>query len=281
MYKVSIILSFLLWIFQGEQNDFQFPEIEGFKKTGDVEIYDSDNLFDYINGAADLYLSYEFEKLQLQRYNDPNNGSLIVEIYELSTLSNTFGIYSAERPDEGKWLDIGQQGYFEKDILNFYQGRFYVKMMSMKLEMSADIMMNIANKIEDVLPKIDDKMELIGLFPEEGKISNSERYINKNFLGYESLSEAYTAKYSIDNKKFDLFIIKNKNSNECKIMLTNYSNSIGLDTIKISQGKIDILDPFLGEFPIAWINEYIVGAINFTDEKTALEYIERVIKEIK
>ncbi len=33
-----------------------FPEMDGWESEGDPEVYDAGNLFEYINGAADLYI---------------------------------------------------------------------------------------------------------------------------------------------------------------------------------------------------------------------------------
>jgi hypothetical protein len=93
---------------------------------------DSETLFEYINGGADLYLAYDFQELKVTEYSDGKKASVTVEIYRHQTPTLAFGIYSAERPPDPNLVDIGAQGYIDKDILNFLTGNYYVKMNSFK-----------------------------------------------------------------------------------------------------------------------------------------------------
>ena len=44
------------------------------------------------------------------------------------TESNAFGIYAVERSPDYHFLPIGTEGYGTKEILNFFQDEFYVKL---------------------------------------------------------------------------------------------------------------------------------------------------------
>ena len=253
-----------------------FPEINGLEKDGEVEIYNSDNLYDYINGAADSYLNYDFESLDLQRYRGENDQSLKIEIYKHSNASTGFGIYSSERPAEGNWVKIGDQGYFEKGILNFYKGRYYVKIMTYDIENSKDMLVNTASLVSEKLESGNELLTALEFFPDSGKQANSEKYIHKNFLGYESLSEAFTAGYDVDGEKFTMFLIKKMSNNNCKQMLFNYFNSINLDKEKIKEGGILIKDPYQGEISIIWQNKYVFGVINNSNIELSEKYLRNM-----
>ena len=47
-----------------------FPQITGWKKSGEIRIFLPKNLYDYIDGGADLYLKYDFQELQVAEYQD-------------------------------------------------------------------------------------------------------------------------------------------------------------------------------------------------------------------
>ena len=47
-----------------------FPELQGFTKKGDPVSYKPATLFEYIDGAAELYLIYDFTGLNLQVYHN-------------------------------------------------------------------------------------------------------------------------------------------------------------------------------------------------------------------
>ena len=72
MKKIYLGLSILiiLWSSISEAKDFKFPEIAGWKQSGEVETFIPKNLYEYINGAADLYLMYDFEELKVEEYKN-------------------------------------------------------------------------------------------------------------------------------------------------------------------------------------------------------------------
>jgi hypothetical protein len=120
----------LLLVSGSAAKDLQFPEMTGWKPSGDVHIYTPRNLYEYINGAADLYLACEFEQLDVAEYINEKKASVVVEAYRHRTPRDAFGIYSQERLPESHFIDIGAQGYIDKNILNFVNGHYYVKINS-------------------------------------------------------------------------------------------------------------------------------------------------------
>jgi hypothetical protein len=48
--------------------ELAFPQVEGWKLTQEETVYSPNNLFDVIDGAADLYLEYNFVDLHIGRY---------------------------------------------------------------------------------------------------------------------------------------------------------------------------------------------------------------------
>jgi hypothetical protein len=259
----------------------EFPEIEDLEKDGDVEFYDPNNLYDYINGAADSYLNYDFESLNLQRYKGSNNQSLKIEIYKHSNAATGFGIYSSERPTDGNWLNIGSQGYFEKGILNFYKGRYYVKIMTYDIDDSKNLLINTANLIADKLDGGNEILSALELFPDSGKQINSEKYVHRNFMGYESLNKVFTAEYEIEGNYFELFFIEKENDKVCRAMLKEYFKSIEQDTSIINEGKILINDPYQGEIKTILKKNILIGAINYSDAKLAENHLELFLNNLK
>ena len=71
---------------EADERERPFPEIEGWSLQIQEKVYTPDNLWDIINGAADLYLSYDFRKLHLAEYKDTTGLEVRIEIYHHNTL---------------------------------------------------------------------------------------------------------------------------------------------------------------------------------------------------
>lgn len=213
-----------------------FPTFAGWTKKGKPDLYTPDNLFEYINGAAEVFLSYDFVKLATLTYENNKENSFTVDVYQHSSDRNGFGIYSQEKPQKGDFLDIGTQGYYEKGVLNFLKGSFYVKMSGYDLgDNDKKILTTAARRLAKALEGSMDFPAVVKCFPGKGKIANSEVYINRNFLGHSFLHSAFVTDYEIDGRKFQVFIIETGKPEEVEEILNNYTGFLKKKGIPVEQ----------------------------------------------
>ena len=252
-----------------------FPEIPGMSKIRTPEIYTPDNLYEYINGAAELYLSYDFRELVTLTYENAKEQSLTIEIYRHSSSPNGFGIYAQERPQSGDFLKIGTQGYYEKGTLNFVRGSYYVKLICFGFGSDdKSLLISVAQKVANQLEGELSFPRIVYSFPEEGKIKNSEKFISQNFLGHSFLRSAFTADYKDANTTFKLFIIKGADAKDCEEMLTKYLQFAKIPVDTLQQGRNQVSDPYHGDVLLSWQGEYIAGVLYIEQEKLRQKYIK-------
>ncbi len=77
-----------------------FPEVKEWNLDVGDQVYNPDNLWDLINGAADAYLSYDFRNLYTAVYSDTDDKFVKVYIFKHGDDKNAFGIDSQERNRE-------------------------------------------------------------------------------------------------------------------------------------------------------------------------------------
>jgi hypothetical protein len=65
-------------------------------------------LFDYMDGAGELYLGYRFKHLDVYEYARPGEEKILVELYWMETSDDAFGLLSGDW--DGEPVDIGQAG---------------------------------------------------------------------------------------------------------------------------------------------------------------------------
>jgi hypothetical protein len=158
---------------KAEKRTELFPEIKEWKKSEEIQTYTPENLYEYINGAAELYLIYDFQELQASEYTSENEASIVIEIYYHKTPEHAFGIYSQERPTEGNFVDIGTQGYIAVPIVNFVAGNTYVKINSYNVgNKSEKVLQTFANRVAENIGDKGPLPKILNCFPEEGKKKN-------------------------------------------------------------------------------------------------------------
>ncbi len=264
---------------QPDLKPFVFPQVTGWRRSGEIQTFIPKTLFEYINGGADLYLSYDFQELKVAEYSNAKKSSVIIEIYRHKTPIHAFGIYSQERLSDANFLEIGAQGYIETNVLNFVGGPYYVKINSFNT--GADdrkILIAFAKKVSEILGERGALPSILSSFPEEGKKKNSEKFINRNFLGYSFLHSAFSADYSHSEIEFKLFVIESAEKSDCKEMIEKYLQQTRSPGQNISEGRYNILDPYHGEIDLCWKGNYIWGIFNAKDRALRSKYL-RLLEE--
>ena len=271
-----------LWAPGLEAKDFKFPEIAGWRQSGEVQTFSPKTLFEYINGDADLYLMYDLQELKVTEYLNEKKASVIVDVYRHKTPTHAFGIYSQERLPNANFLDIGAQGYIEQNILNFLTGPYYVKINSYSTGAEdREILLTFAKKVAENLGEKGRLPSILSSFPQEGKKNNSEKFISINFLGYSFLHSAFTAEYELSGTKFKLFVIEGADGNDCRDMVQKYLQQTGNTKKNIVEGIYTISDSYHGEIGFYWKGKFIWGALNLTDVSLRSKYLKLFEKELE
>jgi hypothetical protein len=257
----------------------QFPEIPGWKLKVDDRVYNSGDLWELINGAADIFLSYYFEDLHIGEYTKKNQ-MIRVELYRHKTVDDAYGIYTAERMPDYPLVSVGAQGYKSQGVLNFTAGNYYVKIMSAGIDEADEISIaSTAEKIDASLMQPKLMPDILNLFPEEGKVMLSDSYIAQNFMGYTFFHHAFTAKYE-NPADFQLFIIRLP-PEEIQKMVDQYIAMMKEDKVTRSNELIIVNDLFNGTVFLNQTNNILVGVVNTQDEEIARSYISKVYEKLK
>jgi hypothetical protein len=285
MKKILLGLIFLLtvMVMAKAQTDAKlFPGIDGWKNPDSLSTYTSDNLWDIINGAADGYLLYDFEEMTMGDYTKPDGQYITLEVYRHQTPEDAFGIFSQERPSKANYIDLGGQGYQEEANLNFFAGRYYIKIRcSGKSDADAKSVRNLGESIVNLINPASKIPSQVAIFPVEGKVLNSEQYINDNFMGYSFFKNAFVANYLVKGSTFNIFIISNTSPELSKSMLESLLKNNGKTQGNFQQGIFDIKDKYNGNMKILWKGKYLCGIYNTADNQIMQDYIALLDSNLK
>jgi hypothetical protein len=271
-----ILAAIMLFPRRVPADDGLFPSLNGWTMTPGEKAYTPANLWDFIDGAAEVFLSYGFVELNLAEYRNGAGTDVRIELYRHSSESNAFGIYSAERNPDYTFIDVGTQGYIDDGVLNFLCGPFYVKITSHGPGPEGqDAMMLIARKTEEHLGQQRAWPAPLTLFPYEGRVANSEEYIAENFLGYRCLHSAYVCQFNVEGT-FQMFIVQLETRERAREMIDAYLKAAQTTAPVEIGGPIVVNDPFNGIVRLLLHDRYVCGVLNCRDGKTAERYLTEV-----
>jgi hypothetical protein len=289
-FSVVVLLVFIFFSSHADQKEqilleTLLPTVEGMESMESPQTYFPETLFEYINGAAEIYLSYDFKELIVAEYKKRDaSDSIAVEIYDMGNHRNSFGIYSAERYPDNEFMPLGTQGYVEEGALNFLVGRYYIKLLCFDCEEGSDKWLRAFS--DGIVNRVEDKggfPAFLEIFPKEGLIPNTEKFILRNVMGYKFLHDGYVVSYKVKELSFDCFLIEGENSEEAIDMLKKYLEAKGAASVhKISSGyRID--DRYYHNIYLARVNNTLCGVMKITDgfEEIGESYLEVLVQSLK
>ena len=207
------------------------PRLDGWAPTEAARSYFPDDLFEYIDGAAESYLSYDFRELAVADFErSGTDATMTLEIYDMGTAVNAFGIFGAERYPDNAAVPVGELGYFEGEALNFLTGRFYIKMLAFGLGQGTEPFLREAGlKVASRIKTAGGLPALVLAFPKEGLVARSEKYIKKNFMGYEFLRDGYVAAYKAGEGEIEGFFIDGRSEKDAEAMRARLVETLAAD----------------------------------------------------
>lgn len=288
----SLVVFLVLGVFGGHTDQEAqvflkdiLPVVEEMKTFGSSQTYFPESLFEYINGAAEIYLSYDFKELIVAEYKKSDSSdSIAVEIYDMGNHKNSFGIYSAERYPDNEFLILGTQGYMEEGALNFLVGRYYVKLLCFDCEDRS--VKWLRSFSEGIVNRVENKEGFpvyLKTLPKEGQIPNTEKFILRNVMGYKFLHDGYFVSYKMKDLSFDCFLIEGKNPEEATEMLKKYLEAKGAASVQKIPLGFQIKDRYYHNIYLAQVDNILCGVMKISDgfEEIGERYIAKLIESVK
>lgn len=261
------------------------PEVIQWELSEEPERYLPETLFEYINGAAEIYLVYDFEELIVAHFkNQGSPASLTVEIYDMGKVKNAFGIYSAERFPDSHFLLIGNGGYVEESAMNFIVDRYYIKLFCFDCEDGSEkILKSFSQEIVKKVKNPRGLPSLLSSFPQKGLLEYSEKFVLHNFFGYSFLHDGYVASYKVKKLEFECFIIEGKDVADAQSMLSQYlDKKKGADVQEIP-GGYRLKDRYYHHIYLARVENLLYGVMKIKDgfEETGEKYLKILENSLK
>jgi hypothetical protein len=264
VYFISSLFCVAGQTFAQTPNDLHsgLPEIEQWSISPDVEVFNRDNLYERINGAAPLFFENNFQEMTSMVYTQGED-YITLQAYRHATPEDAFGMYASERSSEMTFYSgIGGEAQGDGYGLFFFSGCVYAKITaSNESDAISEAMQQIAKGLSEKIEPNAGYPALFRFFPEEGLIPHTATYISRNYIGHEFLKPVYAADYRLGETAVQLFVVDGMTTEGAERILSDYFG-FTKQTEKFSEGDLLIKDRYNGEIPVVWKGRYITGVFS-------------------
>jgi hypothetical protein len=195
------------------------------------------DLYNYIDGGAELYLSYGFNEALSYTYQKAGYPDVLADIYDLAEPRNAFGVFTQTREQEDQRL--GQGCFSIPGALFFWKGPFYISLSAQESTSDTeDFMRDLGTCIDKNISQKGKVPEIVEYLPSEGLIPagyvyfhhyvwlNSYFFISDdNLLFIDDSTDAILAKYTGSSGRLFMLLIEYPNQTAAGMAFTSFSRS--------------------------------------------------------
>ena len=306
VFRSLIILSVLILMLLGSNSFSKEIPIEsllpkklpeGWRQIGSPQVYNQKNLFTRINGQAQLFSKYGFQKSVSALYQNSSNSKdqVEVDLYDMGDVLQAFGIFSRFRSGNHP-AGVGLESYLEDTSLLFYKGKYFAMLYA--TEAGSPILIRLAKTISSELPDASPPPKEIDYFPKTGLKPGSIEYYSGGLLGYQFFKRGLQAAYlektedkdkqGSEDREFHLFLAIFNNSEDAEDALKTYRENLS------KRGKVDSTaparfgpnglkgeDPNRGKVIVVQKGFYLVGVAGFDNDEKSNILLFEFIRNLK
>jgi hypothetical protein len=263
-------------------------EINGWEAKEKDRLYDPQTIFDYIDGAGEVYRSYNFRLLLARRFSKSGQPDIVADLFEMASSKDAFGVFTHDL--EGEDAGVGRGSTYKGGLLSFWKGRFFVSLYAEEETKDAkDALFALGDKVASSIEEEGEKPDIVALLPEEALVEKSVHYFHnhlilnyhfyvsdENILLLDQETEAALGTYKEDNEKSYLLVVHYLDTSKASQAFQNFLKIYMPDAKEM--GLVQTED---GKWTAARLKkDILVVLFNGPSANYAKGLLEQVIKKI-
>ena len=239
--SIGLLLFFLIIASRGGPMNAEAQsmpiKIGEWKADGKDQVFDRETIFKYIDGGAELYLAFDFRQVLSRKFTGPGNSEIVLDIYDMGTAADAFGLFTSEREDED--VNIGQGSEFGGGLLRFWKGCKFVSILNYGSGENADqAVIELGKAVDRALPATGSEPDLLKCLPQQNLDKKKTRFFhnsllldkhyfvaNENILNLGPKTDCVLAEYPSNGEDFlVLLVIRYANHTQAKVAYDNFNN---------------------------------------------------------
>lgn len=283
-------------------------------------IVTSQNIFDYMDGAGELYIGYRFDHLEVYEYKSDSQDDILVELYNMETSDDAFGLLSLDWGGEPVSLCETAQNkknqsqsqpiraLYGEGLLRIWSDNLYARIMAFReTPESREAVLSLGKVITSNRKNPSDPGLLKALSPRIGSdwelrkdrmsffrsylVLNSIYYLSpQNILDLDHSTEAVTAPYENtsegrDFKRPQFFLVKYEDPVKAKNALVHFHDAFLPDHKKKVETDTSAKKPSAFKIEDGWLayqlsGKYLVIVFDCHDGESAEMIIHQNVSNL-
>jgi len=148
------------------------------------QVFDAETIFDYIDGAGEVYRSYNMKLLVARRFHKDGKPDIVVDAFDMGSSEDAFGVFTHDL--DGEDAAVGQGSTYKAGLLSFWKDRYFLSVYAEEeTAETKGLVLELGRAIAAAIPGDGPKPGLLKLLPPEGLEAGRVRFFhNHSVLNY-------------------------------------------------------------------------------------------------
>ena len=245
--------------------------VPGWTPAGDAETFDSENLYDLVNGQAESFFAYGFEQVAVRHYENAEGTRLDVEVWQLATPADAYGLFTVQRA--GTPVTTGNDGDADPGRrLAFWQDHYVAHVRASQDVDDADLQ-SLAEAVSAALPSGGERPALMDHLTPDGLVAHSAIFFHEEisiqntlWLGGENLlqlspeTDGVLAQYDVGSGRAQLLLIQYPDGEQASAGLTALEGG-QIDALVSADAHDNLLGAVFGQIDQATASTLLDGTL--------------------
>jgi hypothetical protein len=145
------------------------------------QVFNPETIFDYIDGAGEVYRSYNFRTLLSRRFRRDGAGDLVADLFDMGSSRDAFGVFTHDL--DGEDAGLGQGSNYKGGLLSLWRDKVFVSLYAEEETAEAKAaLLAVGAAVVGAVGRDGPPPELLDLLPGEFRHPRSVRYFHTHHV---------------------------------------------------------------------------------------------------
>ena len=156
------------------------PTIGSYVSEAD-QTFDAESIFDYIDGAGEVYRSYNMKLLVSRRFHKDGKPDLVVDLFDMGSPEDAFGVFTHDL--DGEDARVGQGSNYKAGLLSFWKDRYFGSVYAEEeTAETKGLVFELGRRIDGAIPGLGERPGLLRFLPPDGLDAGRVRFFHNQFV---------------------------------------------------------------------------------------------------
>jgi hypothetical protein len=235
--------------------------VPGWSQQGEARLFESENLFEYMDGNAEGYLIYSFVKMNGVTCQ-AGGVTLVFDVSEMADPESAYGIFVSNRDPRLPTEKLGTAGQIQPRRGVFVKDKYYVEIAANPEGDHTAPLRAFLTAMEKLIPGQSTLPPLLTWFPREKMDETTLRLVPQSVLGIGLLRRGYVAQYEYGKA----FIVTEATPESAAAVMQKARARFGeTKPATVGDEAFQHTDKYLGRMCFFRKGRYVAGFANVTE----------------